>query len=211
MVMYMDELLKNRASVSALADGQLQGADLVAAVAVTRADPDAHASWHAYHLVGDVLRSADWVQETGTSPSAFMASFQARLAAEPALTTVPNVLVLPVPPPLSVSIASPPYGEAANASVFRWRWAAGLASVCAVTAIAWGVLGSMGTGGMGSVATVAQGITSSTNPVSTSPMVMIRDPHLDALLAAHKQFGGTSALQAPAGFLRNATFEVSAK
>ena len=29
----------------------------------------------------------------------------------------------------------------------------------------------------------------------------------EGLLAAHKQFGGTSALQMPAGFLRNATFE----
>jgi sigma-E factor negative regulatory protein RseA len=37
--------------------------------------------------------------------------------------------------------------------------------------------------------------------------VMIRDPQLDALLAAHRQFGGTSALQMPAGFLRRATFE----
>ena len=37
--------------------------------------------------------------------------------------------------------------------------------------------------------------------------VMIRDPRLDELLAAHKQFGSTSALQMPAGFLRNATFE----
>jgi sigma-E factor negative regulatory protein RseA len=36
--------------------------------------------------------------------------------------------------------------------------------------------------------------------------VMIRDPRLDELLAAHKQFGGASALQQPAGFLRNATF-----
>jgi sigma-E factor negative regulatory protein RseA len=36
---------------------------------------------------------------------------------------------------------------------------------------------------------------------------MIRDSRLDALLAAHRQFGGTSALQMPAGFLRNATFE----
>jgi len=36
---------------------------------------------------------------------------------------------------------------------------------------------------------------------------MIRDPQLDALLAAHRQFGGTSALQMPAGFLRRATFE----
>lgn len=40
---------------------------------------------------------------------------------------------------------------------------------------------------------------------------MIRDPHIDALLAAHRQFGGTSALQAPTGFLRNATFEEGAR
>jgi sigma-E factor negative regulatory protein RseA len=37
--------------------------------------------------------------------------------------------------------------------------------------------------------------------------VLIRDPRLDAFLAAHEQFGGTSALQMPAGFFRNATFE----
>ena len=37
--------------------------------------------------------------------------------------------------------------------------------------------------------------------------VMIRDPRLDELLAAHRQLGNnTSALQMPAGFLRNATF-----
>ena len=37
--------------------------------------------------------------------------------------------------------------------------------------------------------------------------VMLRDPRLDELMAAHKQFGGTSALQMPSGFLRNATFD----
>jgi sigma-E factor negative regulatory protein RseA len=36
---------------------------------------------------------------------------------------------------------------------------------------------------------------------------MIRDPRLDEFLAAHRQLGGASALQMPAGFLRNATFE----
>ena len=43
------------------------------------------------------------------------------------------------------------------------------------------------------------------------PQVMIRDRRLDELMAAHKQFGGTSALQMPAGFLRNATFEAPAR
>jgi len=37
--------------------------------------------------------------------------------------------------------------------------------------------------------------------------LMIRDPQLDALLAAHRQMGGTTALQMPSGFLRNATFD----
>ena len=36
---------------------------------------------------------------------------------------------------------------------------------------------------------------------------MVRDARLQELLAEHKQFGGTSALQMPSGFLRNATFE----
>jgi sigma-E factor negative regulatory protein RseA len=41
---------------------------------------------------------------------------------------------------------------------------------------------------------------------SVMPSTMLRDPQLDALLAAHRQFGGTSALQMPSGFLRNATY-----
>jgi len=36
---------------------------------------------------------------------------------------------------------------------------------------------------------------------------MLRDPRLDELMAAHRQLGGHSALQVPAGFLRNATYE----
>jgi sigma-E factor negative regulatory protein RseA len=35
---------------------------------------------------------------------------------------------------------------------------------------------------------------------------MLRNPQLDALIAAHNQAGGSSALQMPSGFLRSATF-----
>ena len=41
--------------------------------------------------------------------------------------------------------------------------------------------------------------------------VMIRDPRLDELLAAHNQFGSTSALQMPAGFLRNDNFSTPSR
>jgi sigma-E factor negative regulatory protein RseA len=42
---------------------------------------------------------------------------------------------------------------------------------------------------------------------STDLPVMIRDPQLDALLAAHRNFAGASALQMAPGFVRNANFE----
>jgi sigma-E factor negative regulatory protein RseA len=41
--------------------------------------------------------------------------------------------------------------------------------------------------------------------------VILRDPQLDAFLQAHRDAGGPSALQMPAGFLRNATFEGPAR
>ena len=44
-------------------------------------------------------------------------------------------------------------------------------------------------------------------PAAVAPGPMIRDPRLDEFLAAHRQLAGGSALQTPAGFLRNAAFE----
>ena len=38
---------------------------------------------------------------------------------------------------------------------------------------------------------------------------LIRDARLDQYLAAHKQFGGSSALGVPSGFLRSATYDAS--
>lgn len=43
--------------------------------------------------------------------------------------------------------------------------------------------------------------------VVSEPQVMIRNPQLDALLAAHRLVGAASVLQMPAGFLRNTTLE----
>ncbi|MDV7394670.1 hypothetical protein RZS08_25020, partial [Arthrospira platensis SPKY1] len=43
--------------------------------------------------------------------------------------------------------------------------------------------------------------------VTPSGAVMLRDAELDQFMAAHRQWGGMSALQMPAGFLRNATYE----
>ena len=195
-----------REQLSALADGQLQGRALSDALAHA-AQGEGRATWELYHLVGDVLRSPDLARPANP---AFMARLRAELAKEQAPAPRPEV-----PMPL-VTVATPGTA-AANASVFRWKMAAGFASLAAVAAIGWNSMSAL-QGGSGPVggAQLAQSADRSPSPPAAPTVavadaegqqVMIRDPRLDELLAAHKQFGSTSALQMPAGFLRNATFD----
>lgn len=192
--------------LSALADGQLQGDEFAAALAWA-AEDDGRDTWGVYHLVGDVLRSSDLARPVNPA-------FLSRLRDELAKETPPQRPQAPVElDPLDhVAVHLP---EAANASVFRWKMVAGFASLAAVTAIGWTSLSQLqGAGGPGAqlAASSPERATAQGAPVvavadADGQQVMIRDPRLDELLAAHKQFGSTSALQMPAGFLRNATFE----
>ncbi len=108
----------------------------------------------------------------------------------------------------------PARGASANDAQFRWKLVAGLASVVAVAALSWSALVPAGGGGqaaplLAQAVPAVQGAPGVQAVAMAGPgrQVMMRDPRLDQLLVAHKQFGGTSALQMPAGFLRNATYE----
>ena len=138
----------------------------------------------------------------------FLARFQIRLASDADAqlaykTVVPTTTVKEQ----TVRFAAPQ--DSANESAFAWKLTAGFASLAAVVAIGWSMTNVRN--GLGDGAQLAQGVapiqlTSSTLAGQDSA-VMLRDPNLDALLAAHKQLGGATALQMPTGFLRNATFE----
>ena len=199
--------VEKRKQLSALADGQLQGAELADAMAYAAQDDEGRATWQLYHLVGDVLRSSDLARPTSV---ALVPRLWAELAKEapPVRATVPA----------QVAVVASNSTQAANASVFRWKMAAGVASLAAVAAIGWSSLTSLqgsdarGLGGGAQLAQAERPAAAAAAPVvavadAEGQQVMIRDPRLDELLAAHKQFGSTSALQMPAGFLRNATFE----
>lgn len=184
--------------VSLLADGRLQGGEFAKAVDAVSGSAEARATWHAYHVVGEVLRN----DLTPTvSDAAFLARFRDRLAAEPAVSRLP----------LDVVTASPRViVPAANESVFRWKLVAGLASVAAVSAMVWSTISGLGMpGAVQQLAQAPQADATRVQTVATgAPQVMIRDARLDELLAAHKQTaGGGSALHMSSGFLRNATFE----
>jgi sigma-E factor negative regulatory protein RseA len=195
--------MEHKELISALADGQLQGEAFARAMDTACAGREALDTWHAYHLIGDVLRSGELAG--GAPGDRFLEKLSQRLAQERGADR-PQPAMLP---PIAVR-------PAANDGVFRWKMVAGVASVAAFAAVGWSVLG---TGSSPAFTGQPQLAISSQQPAGESatvltraePGVMIRDPKLDELLAAHRQFGGASALQSSAGFLRSATFEGPAR
>jgi sigma-E factor negative regulatory protein RseA len=182
--------------ISALADGQLGGDDFAAALHACRQDDSAVASWDTYHLIGDALRSP--ASPARSADMAFVARLNQRLAGEalagPAAAGIVHVSAPDMPHPR----------EAANDGDFRWKLVAGIASLAAVSAIAWNAAGLLSPA---AAPQLAQAPISQQVLVASPQGPMVRDARLEELLAAHKQLGGTSALQEPSGFLRNATFE----
>lgn len=208
-----------RECVSALADGQLRADACAQAVERVCNDADAQATWQLYHLVGDVLRSGELARrDTG---GAFAAGVLARLQQEDALAGGARPARVNAIESIAVTEnaagAKPVFDikkEAANTAVFRWKMVAGFASLAAVAAIGWNsasMLGSTPVGGQLAQAPVAAQPSLVAVAANGAAPVMLRDPRLDEFLAAHKQLGGSSALQMPAGFLRNATFDGPAR
>jgi sigma-E factor negative regulatory protein RseA len=198
----MDNKMDKNEMISALADGQLRGEAFAATVQAVCTDRSALADWHAYHLIGDVLRSGEAAH--AASPQAFVDKLSARLAQE----TCPQPAVTPI-------VVRPGWssGKAANDGTMRWKMLAGVASMAAVAAVGWS---AMGAGGRGA-SVQPQLAAAPQQPVAGDVLargqagMMIRDARLDELLAAHRQLGGASALQMPAGFVRNATFDGPAR
>lgn len=185
--------------VSALADGQLSGDEFAAALQACHGNPEMRDQWSTYHLIGDVLRSPGLALADSGS-HAFAARLAARLAQEPAPPSLPVLAFQPQGILLAPAVASRP-----AANDYRWKLVAGFASLAAVSAIAWSVSGMPAAPAAGPQ--LARQAGDEQVLVASPQGTMVRDARLEEMLAAHKQFGGTSALQVPSGFLRNATFE----
>ncbi len=210
----LNEEMEDGELLSALADGELQGEDFTRAMAEVAASEEAGSRWHAYHVAGDVLRSADLGDCRGDRN--FLTRLRTRLALTEELEQVVVVggtsdgaALAPIAREhLAVTV------ESANDAVVRWKWLAAAASVAAVGTMGW-YLSQIDAGGSAQLALAAAGNSvagaTAAQPSTDEPPHMLRDPRLDELLAAHRQLGGTSALQMPAGFLRNATFDQSGR
>ena len=195
--------------ISALVDGELPVGELPSVVDSVAGTAEGLLRWQAYHLVGDTLRGSAHV--AALDGQDFVARLRVRLA-EQEIVRPPAGAVAPAGATV-VSRAR----AGANDPVMRWKLVAGLASFAAMATFGWHFASlDAGAGIVAQSAAVpgAQAIAtapSAPTPILSAAPVMLRDARLDELLAAHKQFGGTSALQMPAGFLRNATFDGSAR
>lgn len=199
--------------LSALADGQLHGDEFAQALRICQLDESALPCWNTYHLIGDVLRSpapAAFPAASGRELE-FLARLSMRIAQEPGLQVLGashqgalsegarSVETFEAP----VTVAHH-RGRASNDGNFRWKLVAGLASLAAVSAIAWNASGLLAP-----VPSPQLAQASSAQIVVASPQgPMVRDAGLEELLAAHRQLGAASVLQEPSGFLRNAAFDL---
>lgn len=196
--------------LSALADGELDLAQAQALVSASKADDQLLQAWASYHAIGNVLRAH---ASDGYTRAAQPTGATQAVALVPAPTVAHTVMPV-VAHTVAPALLQQP---AANDAVWRWKMVAGVAALAAVGSVLWSLAGLQGSpvgaqlaqrGGAPSSATLVPAALAPTVVASSQEVapVMIRDPRLDELLAAHKQFGGASALQQPAGFLRNATF-----
>lgn len=198
----MMEQQMNKELLSALVDGELHGEELEQALACAEST-EGCASWELYHLVGDVLRSPDLAHH---SQHDLLSGLRSQLAQEPPLQLQASQLQQ-VTAGMVHTDSSPVVAlrdPAANSSVFRWKVAASFATVAAVAALGWNLMGAP----MGG-AQLAQTSQSAGNAVvvATQEGEVLRDARLDALLANHQQYASRASLQTPADFLRNASFE----
>lgn len=191
---------ERRAALSALMDGEPSACDT--ACGAWRGDAVARADWHAYHLIGDLMRS-DEHRADAARDARMLARLREQLSHEP-------VVLAPTPAAPAAFV----HKRRARAWMVPTAAAAGFVAVAGallVTRVSApdGVPADRG----GLVAgTTASGATPAAvpAPVLTVPAIaetapaMIRSAELDRYLAAHRQYASGALQVVPGGAVRQA-------
>lgn len=186
---------RSRQRISDLADGRLEGEALLGACGDWSADADARRTWHAYHLIGDVLRSEDLAADASRD-AAFLAAVRSRLAAEP-------VVLAPVP----ASTPSQAVRRRRNAWLVPMSAAAGFVAVAGVFVVLQQVSPVAPSAGP----QMASGGGVMVLPVKATPPngQMLRDAQVEAYLRAHREALDGSPAALPGGGVRTVEFTVT--
>jgi sigma-E factor negative regulatory protein RseA len=185
---------RRRRCLSSLMDGDAQEAD-EGCRAFAR-DAAARSDWHAYHVIGDVMRSADTVRSPA-GDAAFLGRLRERLEREPAVLA---------PTPVRRAPRRAWFAPAAVAAGFMV--VAGALIVTRVS-VPDGNAGSdrlARDGSRGATPVVASLDSAASASAVAVPAdgVLLRSAELDRYLAAHRQYAPMSTLAAPGGIVRSA-------
>lgn len=151
--------------VSSLMDGDLEPDAASSALARWRHDTELRATWHAYQLIGDVLRSDD-LAKTPAQDEAFLRTLRGRLAHEPV--------------PLSAGRAAPK-----PAAAVRGRWPGWLMAPAAVAAGFVAVAGLLVVTRVVSINPADSGQLAQAAP-GPAAVDLVRNAGLDRYLEAHR-------------------------
>jgi sigma-E factor negative regulatory protein RseA len=173
--------------LSALIDGEAQA--LPHACQQWRDDASARQTWHAYQLIGDVLRSEDLARPAARD-AAFLAGLRERLAAEP------------------VALAPPAHAPTPARRRVWWMPATVAAGFVAVAGVL--VVLRAGLPGTGPVRAELAAASAPGAAPRGGGNAVLRNPALDDYLRAHQAAGGGVALAAPGGTLRQVDVVVPA-
>jgi len=193
--------------LSALCDGQTTELEAGQAFrAWQEEDDDIRVTWHAYHVIGDVLRSED----LATAPAAdhrLLQAVRARLATEP---------VVLAPSPAVPAVAQPAVANARGGGWLRSRWQAPVAMAAGFLVVLGGLQvmrGPLGGGASpanalalanGAAASGAQ-VATAAAPAPATVLTKAEAARLAPYLAAHRLSTMNAAFQMPDSDLRNAS------
>lgn len=185
---------QGRQLLSSLMDSDLAPEQLPRVVASWQQDADQRATWHCYHLIGDVLRS-EALAGPATRDAAMLLALRARLADEP-VPLAPRALAQALP-----DAVAPMLG--AEHPVVRRGWASRLTAPVALAAgfvVVAGILAVFKSGGpplaeggqLASNALAPDGA-SQRQVVNTEAGALVRYAGLDRYLEAHRKLGNSVA------------------
>jgi sigma-E factor negative regulatory protein RseA len=210
-----------RQGLSALADGEAGSADTVASCETWSRDATVRRDWHAWHLIGDVLRSEDLASDPRADRQ-FCAAVFARLASE---------AVVLAPSPRATADVPSRADSRRRSGRSRWTFASAVAAGFFLVAGTFALLRPGEAPAPAPIAladgAVAPAVAAVPAPAAVAPIAaadsaappvavvadnrLIRDAQLDGYLVAHKQFAGISALGVPSVFLRSATVDSASR
>lgn len=175
--------------LSALMDGQLRGEELAHALCRLAQDEEARLTWHAYHLAADVLRCGESVLSRHEATFLQRVRLGLQELPSPARHRVTVELTGVTPATSDLALGQRRMSAASNDAHGRWKVWLGVASLVAVAAVGWQLVSDLG------------------DHQPEMQQAMIRDPQLDALLAAHRQSGGTPTLPLATDSLHRASVQ----